>query len=82
MQNNAFVVGELHGVISADEYRKKVIDQLEQTQYAESIRTGGEFEDVLTPERSDQAWSAAILTQHREVDRFKSDSYFSTLSYS
>lgn len=70
-QNNALVVGELHGILNADQYRKTITEQLEAIHWAESIRTGGEFEDVITPERADQVWNVAIPAQHRAADRIK-----------
>lgn len=69
--NNALVVGEMHGVVNADQYRKTIMEQLRAVRWAESIRTGGEFEDVLTPDRPDQVWNVAIPAQHRAIDRVR-----------
>ena len=67
--NNALVVGELHALVKPESYRGAVMQQLDETDWPESIRTGGEFEDRITPENLRQAWDVKIPAQHRVLDK-------------
>ena len=67
--NNALAVGELHGIVPPTAYRDSVMQQLDQTGWPEYIRTGGEFEQILTPERPRQVWNVGIPAQQRNLDR-------------
>lgn len=70
-ENNAFAVGELHGVLGSEEnnYRSESVKKLEATNYAEFIRTGGEFEDRLVFVSPWHVWNIGISAQHRLVDQ-------------
>lgn len=67
--NNALVVGQLHGLVAPEQYREAVMCQLEKTNWPESIRTGGDYESLATPENLWQVWNVAIQAQHKIADR-------------
>lgn len=67
--NIALVVGELHGVVKLQEYREKIIEQLNETGWPEYIRTGEEYEEIRFSERPGQVWNVAIPAQHKIADK-------------
>lgn len=58
----ALKVGEFHG-ITDNSYQQSVLRLLENSKYAESIRSGGQYELRLTPENLHYLWNLNIFTQ-------------------
>lgn len=63
----ALADGEICGVIDSG-YRIRILKQLDDAGYAESIATGGVNEDRLTPEHLYYLWNLNIFIQHETLD--------------
>ena len=69
--NTALAVAEMHGLIGAG-YRSEMIERLRQSNWAEYVKTGGEYEKriVTDPAKERHAWNVYVLRQHQGVDNF------------
>lgn len=80
--NNLMAVGELHHVLTGEDldYRTVIKIQQRRSNFAESIRARGIYEDLLTPVTERLTWEITVPAEHRTVDRVLGNHYNSLFS--